>query len=206
MNAITPLPTLAQNIKEKHSAALEAATNAVNLAKEAGGLLIQAKGQVNHGEWADWLKANVAFSERTAQGYMRQARQLPKLDGEKAQRVAGLPLREALKALADREEHRVEYDPEIDAARIILDIQDAIRDWNASAAILLGEVDGDINLALLLFHQLEWKCAVRMDCYREGLHRLASAGVSYASPLYQAALKAVSEMESLGRDLAEIRT
>jgi hypothetical protein len=47
-----------------------------------------------------WLKANVKFSERTAQAYMRVAKRWPELE-TKAQHVADLPYREALKCLAD---------------------------------------------------------------------------------------------------------
>jgi hypothetical protein len=62
-------------------------------------LLLEAKGQVAHGQWLLWLKANVAFSERTAQGYMTVARRWEELEA-KAQRVADLPFRDAVKLLA----------------------------------------------------------------------------------------------------------
>jgi hypothetical protein len=205
MSEITTLNGLATGIREKHQAALSAAANAVSLAREAGELLIQAKAQVEHGQWAEWLKANVPFSERTAQGYMRLVRELPKLDDEKAQRVAVMPLRKALRAIADQDDVKVEYDPQLEALRIVLDIRGAIRDWNESTSILDGQKNGDISHAVFLFDQLEWKCSTRMEIYREALHRIAAAGLAYASAPYQAALKAVSEMESLGKDVADIR-
>lgn len=206
MNEITTLNGLANGIREKHQAALDAAANAVSLAREAGELLIQAKAQVAHGHWAQWLKANVPFSERTAQGYMRLVRELPKLDDEKAQRVAVMPLRQALKAIADQDDVKVEYDPELEAYRITLDIQAAVRDWNYSTALLLDNQQGaDHGQACYLLDGIEWKYNTRMECYREGLHRIAAAGLAYASPLYQAALKAVSAMEDLGRDVIELR-
>ena len=205
MNELMNLEGLASGIRDKHQAALSAAANAVSLAREAGELLIKAKAQVEHGQWAEWLKANVPFSERTAQGYMRLVRELPKLDPEKAQRVAVMPLRKALRAIADQDDVRVEYDPEFEALRIVMDIRGAIRDWNESTSILSGSNDGDMGHAVFLFNQLEWKCNARMGLYREGLHRIAAAGLAYASPIYQAAIKAVSEMESLARDVAEIR-
>lgn len=205
MNELTTLNTLAIDIKDKHQAALDAYDNAVSLAREAGELLIQAKAQVEHGQWAEWLKTNVPFSERTAQGYMRLVRELPKLDPEKAQRVAVMPLRKALRAIADQDDVKVEYDPEFEALRIVMDIRGAIRDWNESTSILSGSNDGDMSHAVFLFNELEWKCNARMDLYREGLHRIAASGLAYASTAYQAALKAVSEMESLSRDVSEIR-
>jgi hypothetical protein len=40
---------------------------------EIGRLLIEAKEQVGHGEWGKWLSVNVAYSEDTAQNYMKLA-------------------------------------------------------------------------------------------------------------------------------------
>lgn len=202
---ITTLTTLANGIRQKHQAALDAAANAVTLAREAGELLIEAKAQVEHGQWSDWLKANVQFSERTAQGYMRLARELPKLDHEKAQHVAVLPLRQALRAISSQQDVKIEYDPELEAFRICQDINEAVIDWNYATSILIGEKDGDISTACSFIDMIEHKHKARMGFYREGLHRIASAGLAYAHPLYQTALKAVSTMESLGHEISEIR-
>lgn len=38
---------------------------------EIGKRLVEAKGQLSHGEWLPWLEEKVAFSERSAQQYMR---------------------------------------------------------------------------------------------------------------------------------------
>lgn len=78
----------------------ECAREAVNHAVRAGALLLQAKTQIVHGGWCNWLAANWQRSERTAQAYMRLATELPRLDPEKAQRVADLSLRDALKAIS----------------------------------------------------------------------------------------------------------
>ena len=59
-----------------------------------------------HGQWLPWLEANCQVSGRSAQAYMRVARELPKLEGSKAQRVADLPLREAVRLLANESEDR----------------------------------------------------------------------------------------------------
>jgi Protein of unknown function (DUF3102) len=95
-----PLADLAGRINDEHRLAEQHARSAVEHALKCGELLIEAKGKVQHGEWLPWLKANCAVSERTAQAYMRLAHEIPKLDPGKAQRVADLPLREALKALS----------------------------------------------------------------------------------------------------------
>lgn len=38
---------------------------------EIGKRLVEAKGMVEHGEWGDWLKNEVKFSQRTAQNFMQ---------------------------------------------------------------------------------------------------------------------------------------
>lgn len=39
--------------------------------------LIEAKEMLSHGEWLPWLEAQAQFSEKTAQNYMRVAREFP---------------------------------------------------------------------------------------------------------------------------------
>jgi hypothetical protein len=91
------LSDLATRIKTEHRLVGEAMTHAI----AAGNLLIDAKAKVPHGQWLSWLEANCCeISERTAQLYMRVAKELPKLDPEKAQRVADLSFRESVKQLA----------------------------------------------------------------------------------------------------------
>lgn len=91
---------LAGQIRDKINQANDAAHRAVKLAVEAGELLIQAKSALAHGAWTPWLASEFGMSERSAQTYMRLAREFPKLPPEKAQRVAVLPLRRAIKELA----------------------------------------------------------------------------------------------------------
>jgi hypothetical protein len=95
------LSDLAQKINHHHIEAERAAKSAVEHAIQAGNYLLIAKAQVKHGEWLPWLEANCEVSERTAQAYMRIARELPKLDEGKAQRVADLSLRDAMALLAE---------------------------------------------------------------------------------------------------------
>jgi hypothetical protein len=99
MSALT-LPDLPQAIDREHQAAISAARRAVEHAIACGQLLLQAKAEVGHGGWLPWLQSNCKFGQRTAQGYMRLAREIPCLDPENAQRVADLSLRDALGALA----------------------------------------------------------------------------------------------------------
>lgn len=108
-NQLAVLNGLATDINREHLMAEEAARTAVTHALRAGELLIQAKAAVDHGAWLAWLRSNVSFSMRTAQGYMRLARELPALEPEKAQRVAELPLRQALQSFAKRKRSLSEY-------------------------------------------------------------------------------------------------
>lgn len=96
----TCLATLAVGINRCIRDAESAARSAVELAIEAGQQLNAAKEQVPHGQWEVWLTDNVEAAPRTAQAYMRLAREVPLLPDEEAQRVADLPLREAMKAIA----------------------------------------------------------------------------------------------------------
>lgn len=56
--------------------------------------LIEAKDMLPHGEWLPWLSERVCFSEKTAQNYMRVAREFPN-----PQLVADLGVRKALALL-----------------------------------------------------------------------------------------------------------
>lgn len=56
--------------------------------------LIEAKEMLSHGEWLPWLEERVCFSEKSAQNYMRVAREFPN-----PQLVADLGVRKALALL-----------------------------------------------------------------------------------------------------------
>lgn len=43
---------------------------------EIGKRLIEAKEQLSHGQWGDWLKEKVEFSQATANRFMRVANEL----------------------------------------------------------------------------------------------------------------------------------
>ena len=96
----TPL-SLAAQINAAHDDACRAAQSAVAHARRAGQLLIEAKAGLAHGSWLSWLGEHCpTISERTAQAYMRVARDWPVLEAN-PQRVADLPLRDALALLAE---------------------------------------------------------------------------------------------------------
>jgi hypothetical protein len=100
------LGELAAQINEEHQRCVEAARTAVEHARKAGELLIQAKAALPHGDWLPWLKNSFPFSQRTAQDYMLVARSLPRLLEANPQCAAdltgpgGLSLRKVLKLLS----------------------------------------------------------------------------------------------------------
>ncbi len=59
------------------------------------GLLIEAKNQVPHGQWLQWLQKHCQISERTAHYYMTLAQDFE----ANPQRVADLAMREAIKVI-----------------------------------------------------------------------------------------------------------
>ena len=82
---------LATQISEEHRFCTEFLSEGVQHALKAGELLLEAKKQVQHGNWLGWLQESFEFSVRTAQLYMRVAREYPLLP--KTKRVAHLSLR-----------------------------------------------------------------------------------------------------------------
>jgi glycine cleavage system regulatory protein len=102
MSDLVPhLAELANKINAEHQQAETAMRAGLEHAKNAGELLMQAKAQCRHGEWLPWLGANVRFSERTVQAYMRIAKRWGELES-KAQGLADLTFEDGLKLLAKR--------------------------------------------------------------------------------------------------------
>jgi hypothetical protein len=95
-----PLDALADMIRKAHKATEKHKHDAVVQAATAGNHLLVAKQQVQHGQWEQWVADNCKFALRTAQIYMKIAKRLRELPPAKTQRVALLPLREALVELA----------------------------------------------------------------------------------------------------------
>ena len=90
------LADLAARIRLEHCAAAEKLTEALRHAMTAGELLVEAKALVQHGQWLPWLADHVAISERTAQLYMRLAKNRGEIEATKsAMAIADLTLNEA---------------------------------------------------------------------------------------------------------------
>jgi hypothetical protein len=94
------LSDLAARINESHHLAMSHASKAMEQATACGEMLLETKAKVPHGHWLRWLRENVTFGERSAQGYMRIA-QAPR-------RPATGNIRDALKQLATPRRHRLD--------------------------------------------------------------------------------------------------
>lgn len=94
------LRQLAAQIKEAVNTVEQHVRLAVHDALAAGKLLLEAKASVGHGQWEAWLAANCEMAPRTARAFMLLARKYPELPAANRQRVADLPLRQALRAIA----------------------------------------------------------------------------------------------------------
>lgn len=104
--------TVATQINEAHQAACNAAQSAIEHARRAGDLLMEAKAQIPHGEWLPWLAEHCpTVPERTAQAYMRIASRWPELEAAaNTQRVTYLPIRQALALLSTARDEPSEDD------------------------------------------------------------------------------------------------
>lgn len=86
---------LAARILTEHRAVSTALKESVRHAIAAGELLIEAKNQVPHGGWLPWLQEHCTMSERTAQLYMRVAKNRTEIENQIRNDVADLSLNEA---------------------------------------------------------------------------------------------------------------
>jgi DUF3102 family protein len=92
------LPVLAGEIRKAHAAAVEHQRRGLVEAMRAGDLLIEAKALAGHGNWLPWLQEHCQLSERTAQLYMRLAKNRSVIEAKSAT-VADLGIRGAIEAL-----------------------------------------------------------------------------------------------------------
>jgi Protein of unknown function (DUF3102) len=94
------LADLAAAIRGHHAEIVRSLNSSLDHAYEAGQCLTAAKAALPHGEFGPWIADNCGFSRRTARLYMQVAERWEALTA-KRQRVANLPLREAVAALSD---------------------------------------------------------------------------------------------------------
>ncbi len=73
INSLSHLAELSTAINQSHELATGAAESALLHAKRTGELLVEAKSQIDHGDWLAWLAANCEVSTRQAQRYIKVA-------------------------------------------------------------------------------------------------------------------------------------
>ena len=104
LRVVTPasgdLASLAIQINAHHEACKAAIGEAIRHAIDAGSLLIEAKAHCSHGDWKDWLAENFAGTARTAQRYMRIAKNWPAISGPNATRMSDLSINDALEQIS----------------------------------------------------------------------------------------------------------
>jgi hypothetical protein len=101
------LADLAERIKVEHAAVIAAVKQSLAHAMATGDLLAEAKAQLKHGQWRQWLAERCGIPERTASHYMRLARNRPEIE-EKSATVADLTVRGAVALLAPEPEEPAE--------------------------------------------------------------------------------------------------
>ncbi|MGH9541246.1 MAG: DUF3102 domain-containing protein, partial [Terriglobales bacterium] len=92
------LRRLANAANLRHRAAKASAGSAVTHAVAAGNALARARDLCDDGEWARWVRRNFEASLRTAQRYVRLARNWPRIDSD-ATRVSPASQAEAARAI-----------------------------------------------------------------------------------------------------------
>jgi hypothetical protein len=171
------LSDLAAKINAEHQRALSAARTALEHARRAGELLTEAKAQCQHGQWLPWLKANVSFSERTAQNYMRVATRWEELQAN-PQATADLTIEEGLKLLAAPKQaaETIPADEAFERARrasdeCLVEMRRILADPNATISDILAVRDGAERL------EIEWKAfEVRNgNLFRMAFRRMSNA-------------------------------
>jgi hypothetical protein len=95
---VSQVKAIAYDIEREHQAAYGKAREALEHARRAGELLLQAKAAIGHGAFGKWLTEHISFAERTAQAYMRIASNWPAIEAKSAT-VAEMTVRGALAAV-----------------------------------------------------------------------------------------------------------
>src|ERR1700730_4774068 len=89
------LVDLAARIKTEHKATSDALNSSVEHSIKAGELLLEAKAQLKHGQWLPWLSEHCELSERSAQLYIRIAKNRTTIEKQIRNGVADLSLNQA---------------------------------------------------------------------------------------------------------------
>ena len=117
----------------------------LNYAIEIGRRLTEAKSVLAHGEWGDWLKNEVSFSQSTANNFMRiferyGDQQVSLFGDAKSETLGNLPYTKALKLLAVPEDEVNEFMETHDVENMSTrELEQAIRERDAAQKALEDE-------------------------------------------------------------------
>jgi hypothetical protein len=102
---------------------------------DTGDMLLEAKHQVGHGHWMDWLKEHCGMAQRTANLYMRLAknRKVIEASGD----IAGMTLNAAARLLAPDEEKD----------------EDELEKFRAEITLLLLQVQTNTREGIRRYHE-----------------------------------------------------
>lgn len=124
----------------------------LNYAIEIGRRLTEAKTVLPHGQWGDWLKNEVAFSQSTAQNFMRiferyGSEQVSLFGDAKSETLGNLPYTKALKLLAVPESEVDEFMETHDVENMSTrELEQAIRERDEAKKALEQEKEYSGNL------------------------------------------------------------
>lgn len=149
-------------------------------AMEIGRRLCEAKSQLEHGEWGEWLKNEVKFSRSTANNFMRifegySAKQMTFGTEPNVQAFGHLTYSKALALLAVPEEEREEFAEEVKADQIsVRELEEKIKAREEEAARAKTEAEEARREAEDAKKEAERKQAVA-DGMREDIAKLEKA-------------------------------
>lgn len=142
MNQLVSLEVLAAEINAHCDAVEVSMGQTLHLAAKAGDKLNQAKAQVAHGEWADWLSKNCRVKERQARKYMKLANELPDLISNR-QSSAVLGLDAAMELLSSPEEVKEQVKEKLDAGESVT--QNEIRELKRQNELLKKQAETAVD-------------------------------------------------------------
>lgn len=211
---------LAEHLKPSAAAQvrdIETITSEILDAKRAGGEailtigrgLIDAKGLLPHGEWLPWLTERVEFSERSAQNFMRLAREyanpqtLADLGASKALALLALPAEEREEFISAV--HVVDGEEKTAAEMSSRELAQAIREKEQAQADLRAAEEARDKMA-----QDMAIANARMSGLREDLEQATAAASAAAEELaelkarpVEVAVEQVADPEAIAKAKAE---
>ena len=161
---IRPLETVKQEIL---SLTRQAQVNAVHYACEIGKRLCEAKEQVGHGAWGEWLKTEVEYSQSTAENFMKIYREYGSnqmslfSDFSNSQTIGKLDVSKLLLLTAVPAEDREEVAEELDAENIsVRELKEKLKERDSELETEKSRADkavGDIKKLTINIEEKEAK-------------------------------------------------